>query len=154
MSVVTFKATSRNLPTGLAVENMARGFRIVMDEPKELGGTDTGMNPVEMLLCALGSCQAIIAKSFATAHEIDLHDFLVVLEGDLDPDGFLKGKPGVRPGLQEIRFTFYLETGASEDKVDQFVEFIKSRCPVADTLLNGVRIVHREVVVRRSTVYA
>ena len=66
-----------------------------MDEPKELGGSDTGMNPVEMLLCALGSCQAIVAKSFATAHGIDLHDFLVVLEGDLDPDGFLKGKPGV-----------------------------------------------------------
>jgi uncharacterized OsmC-like protein len=154
MSVVTFKATSHNLPTGLAVENVARGFRVVMDEPKELGGSDTGMNPVEMLLCALGSCQAIVAKSFAKAHGIDLHDFLVVLEGDLDPDGFLKGKPGVRPGFQEIRFAFYLETNASQDKVDQFVEFIKSRCPVGDMLLNGVRIVQSDVVVRRSPVYA
>lgn len=52
------------------------------------------MNPVEMLLRALGSCQVIVAKSFAKAHGIDLHDFLVVLEGDLDLDGFLKGKPG------------------------------------------------------------
>jgi uncharacterized OsmC-like protein len=108
------------------------------------------MNPVEMLLRALGSCQVIVAKSFAKAHGIDLHDFLVVLEGDLDLDGFLKDKPG----LQEIRFAFHLAIDAPQGKVDQFVEFIKSRCPVGDTLLNGVKSLQSDVVVERSKVYA
>jgi uncharacterized OsmC-like protein len=107
------------------------------------------MNSVEMLLRALGACQAIVAKSFARAHGIDLHDFLVVLEDDLDHDGFLKGKPG----LQEIRFAFYIAIDAPQGKVDQFVEFIKSRCPVSDTLLNGVKSLQSDVGVERSKVY-
>lgn len=108
------------------------------------------MKPIERQLCAFGSCQAIVAKFFARAHGIDLHDFLVVLEGDLDLDDFLKGKPG----FQEIRFAFYLAIGAPQGKVDQFVEFIKSHCPVSDTLLNSVKSLQSDVGVERSKVYA
>lgn len=56
MAVETFKAVSKKLPEGLAVESEVRGFKMVLDEPKEMGGTNKGMNPVEALLCALGSC--------------------------------------------------------------------------------------------------
>ncbi len=90
MAVVTFKATSK-LVSGLQVDNQVRDFSLRMDEPKELGGTDTGMNPVEALLVALGSCMTIVAAAFAKAKKIDLQDFWLELEGDLDPDGFLKG---------------------------------------------------------------
>ncbi len=54
MPSVTYKATSRKLPGGLAVESESRGFKIIIDEPKSVGGTDTGMSPVEAVLCALG----------------------------------------------------------------------------------------------------
>jgi hypothetical protein len=54
------------------------------------------MKTVERLLRAFGSCQAIVAKSFARAHGIDFHNFLVILEGDLDLDGLLKGNPASR----------------------------------------------------------
>lgn len=67
MAIETFKAVSRKLPEGLAVESEVRGFKIILDEPKELGGTNKGMNPVEALLCALGSCQTIVAAAFAQA---------------------------------------------------------------------------------------
>ncbi len=51
----TFKATARKTANGLQVEANARGFKITLDEPEELGGTNTGMNPVEAVLCALGA---------------------------------------------------------------------------------------------------
>lgn len=148
MAVTTFKATSR-LTNGLAVENQVRGFKIILDEPKELGGTDTGMNPVEALLCALGSCQSIVAAAFAKAKHIDLQGFWVELEGDLDPDGFLKGKPGVRNGFQEIRFNMHIVTTSSPEAVAEFQQFIQSRCPVGDSLLNGVKLVPGHIVVEQ-----
>lgn len=146
MSTETFTAVSKKLDKGLAVESTARTFKMVLDEPQSLGGTDTGMNPVEALLCALGSCQAIVAAAFAKANKIELSEFWVELEGDLDPDGFLKGKPGVRNGFSEIRTKMHFKTDASEDKVKAFAKFIESRCPVGDTLTNGT-VINNSIVI-------
>ena len=112
-----------------------------MDEPQNLGGTDTGMNPVEALLAALGSCVTIVAAAFAKAHNIDLQNFWVELEGDLDPDGFLKGKPGVRNGFQEVRLTPHIQSSSSPEDIAEFMEFVKSRCPVSDVMINGTVVI-------------
>mgnify|MGYP001013415652 FL=1 len=74
MPISTYKATSK-LVEGLQVDNFVRDFSIRMDEPKSLGGTDTGMNPVEALLIALGSCQVIVEGASAKSQCIDLQDF-------------------------------------------------------------------------------
>ena len=140
MAVVTFKATSK-LVSGLQVDNQVRDFTVRMDEPKSLGGTDTGMNPVEALLAALGSCLTIVSAAFAKAHKIDLQEFWVELEGDLDPDGFLKGKPGVRNGFQQVRFTPHIKSSSSPEEIEEFMEFVKSRCPVSDVMLNGTVVI-------------
>jgi uncharacterized OsmC-like protein len=154
MSIITFKATSRSLG-GLAVENNARNFKVIMDEPKELGGMDSGMTPVEMVLCALGSCQCIVAKAFAKLYGIELEDFWVELEGDLDSEGYLKGKHGLRPGLQEVRYSFHFVTDAPRAKVENFADFIKRRCPIVDTLLYGAVLLPGKVIIeKRAKEYA
>ena len=88
MAIEVFKSTTK-LTEGMRVECTARDHKILLDEPTGLGGTDTGMNPVEAVLCALGACKCIVARCFAKAHKIDLQDFRIELEGDLDPDGFM-----------------------------------------------------------------
>ena len=147
MALMTFKATSRKLGQGLSVESEARGFKLVMDEPVGMGGTDTGMSPVEAILTALGSCQCIVAAAFARMHGIAFQEFWVELEGDLDTDGFMKGLAGVRPGFQEIRFTMHIRTDAPKEQVAAFQAFIEGRCPVGDSLLQGVPMRGLEMVV-------
>ncbi|MEB4781503.1 hypothetical protein P5G60_07075 [Paenibacillus jamilae] len=63
--LTTFKASAKKLPEGLQVEtnSNSRGFKILIDEPEDMGGTDKGINPVETLLCALGACQSIVASA-------------------------------------------------------------------------------------------
>jgi len=143
ISTVSAKTT---LKENVLVEAEVRGHKITIDEPENLGGTDKGMNPVELLLSALGSCQAIVARTYAKKFDIDLQNFWVELEGDIDTDGFL-GKSDVRPGFQEIRYTFHIETDAPKEKIDAYKEFIESHCPVGDTLGSGVGLVSQKVVV-------
>ena len=149
MAVETFKAVSRKGDGGLSVVSETRGFKITMDEPKSLGGTDQGMNPVEGLLVSLGSCMVIVGSAFAKSKDIDLQDIWVETEGDLDPDGFLKGKEGVRPGYQAVRFTIHIKSSSPEDKLLAFQEFIETRCPVSDNLSNGTKFSANSLVIER-----
>ncbi len=147
MATVTFKAVSRKLPEGLAVENTVRGFTAILDEPPASGGTDKGMNPVEAALAALGSCQCITAAAFARQQGIDLKDFWVELEGDLNTDGFRHIDPAVRPGFQEVRFTMHIKTDAAPEKVAAFQEFIEATCPVGDSFGKGVALKPAKIVI-------
>ncbi|WP_054949581.1 OsmC family protein [Numidum massiliense] len=146
MAQETFKATAKYTGEGLAVETESRGFKLILDEPKELGGTNKGMNPVEVLLCGLGACQTIVAKAFAPKFGIDLRGFWIELEGDLDTRGF-KGKAGVKPGFSEIRYKMHMATDAAPEKVEEFAAFIEKTCPVGDTIATPVPMVSTGVVI-------
>jgi len=143
--LTTYKATARKLKNGLQVESESRGFKIIMDEPRDFGGTDAAMTPVEALLCALGACQAIVATAFAKSQGFALEGFHVELEGDLDPDGFL-GLSDVRKGFQEIRYKMHFKTNETQEKAIAYADFIEGVCPVGDCIENGVKLVRSGVV--------
>ncbi|GKS11232.1 peroxiredoxin [Paenibacillus chitinolyticus] len=131
---------------GVVVKVSSRNFEFTIDEPKSLGGTDTGMNPVEALLGSLGACQSIVARVYAKKFNINLEDFRVEVEGDLDLDGFFK-KADVRPGYSDIRYTFYIKTDAPRERVEEFVKFLEETCPVGDTIANLVNLKLNGIVI-------
>jgi uncharacterized OsmC-like protein len=148
MALTTFKAVTHKGNEGLVAIGETRGFKVVMDEPESLGGTNKGFNPVEMLLVALGGCLVIVASVFAKSQEIDLQDIWVETEGDLDPAGFMHGKEGVRPGFQTVRATIHIKSNSPEDKLLEFQKFMESRCPVSDTLM-GTQVVAEKLIIER-----
>ncbi|MGI6212404.1 MAG: OsmC family protein [Anaerovoracaceae bacterium] len=143
--LTTFKATSVKTEQSLQVESEARTFKITMDEPKEMGGTDTGMNPVEAVLCAFGACQSIVCAAFAKAQGFQYDKLWVDVEGDLDTAG-MKGAKGVRPGFSEVRYTLHFKTDEPQEKVDAFADFMADHCPVGDIIANPVKVVRTAAV--------
>jgi len=139
MANEVFKSTVSWSGKGLQVEAEARGFKVTMDEPKKLGGTNTGMNPVEMLLVSLGGCVAICAAAFAKSCQIELKDCSVDLEGDLDPAGFLGLDPEAKRGFSEIRCKLNIDSESPQENIDNLKALIADRCPVSDTL-KGVSV--------------
>ncbi|MFB9327881.1 OsmC family protein [Paenibacillus aurantiacus] len=137
-AVQTFKATA-HLQEGVKVVTRARQFELIIDEPASLGGTDTGLNPVEALLASLGACQSIVARVYAPKFDVKLDDFRVEVEGDIDLDGFFN-RSEVRPGFSDIRYSFHIRTDSPRDKVEAFIQFLESKCPVGDTIANPVAI--------------
>lgn len=144
-NVHTFKATA-HLQDGVKVKTTSRNFELIIDEPESLGGTDTGMNPVEALLASLGACQAIVARVYAPKFDVKLDDFRVEVEGDLDLDGFFN-KSSVRPGYSDIRYTFRIKTDSPKEKVEEFIRFLESKCPVGDTIANSVNLKLEGIVI-------
>ncbi|MFV9510647.1 OsmC family protein [Tepidibacillus sp. LV47] len=139
MAIQEFKATV-SLKEGLFVEANARGFTVQMDEPEQLGGTNKAMNPVELLLSALGGCLTITIAAFSKAAHVEIEDCKVHVTGDLDPDGFLGLNKDVRKGFMQIRYQVEIVSNSPEEKIKKLMKMVEERCPVSDTL-KGVEVI-------------
>lgn len=111
---------------------------IPSDEPASLGGGDTGPNPVEQLLGALGNCLAVGYAANATAAGIEISDLSIELEGDLDLHTFLGLDPEGNAGYEAIRVKVNLESNATEEQRDALHVKVVGTSPVGHTLGRAV----------------
>ena len=125
---------------GLRSETKIRQFSLTIDEPPNLGGTDTGPNPVELVLAALGTCQEITYRAYATALGIPLESVSVNLEGSLDLRGFFAVKDGVRSGFNDVRGVVNLKSSASAADLAKLKDVVDAHCPVLDILREPVPV--------------
>lgn len=133
MANITFKSDVKWSGQGVSSDAVSGPHTLRIDEPEALGGTNTGPNPVELLLSALGGCLVVLVNAFAPAHGVEVNDVSVDVEGDLDPDGF-QGLSDVRPGFSEIRYKLNIDSPSPTEKVQELTEHILRACPVKDTL--------------------
>jgi uncharacterized OsmC-like protein len=49
---------------GVKFEAVARGHRVICDQPPDNGGSDSGMTPPEFLLVSLGTCAGFYAAQY------------------------------------------------------------------------------------------
>jgi len=139
-ATITFGSRS-GLVDGFHTEARIRDFKLTVDEPEVLGGTDKGPNPVELVLAALGTCQEITYRLYADALGIPLDGVSVAVEGDLDLRGFFGAKEGVRAGYKGIRAVVTLDSPASSEELQRLKKIVDRRCPVLDMLSNPVPVV-------------
>lgn len=135
----TFTSESA-LQEGLRSEVVMRDHSLTVDEPNELGGTDAGPNPVELVLGALGSCQEITYRAYATALGIPLERVSVKLEGEIDLRGFFGVDESVRPGYNAIKGVVRLESSASEEQLELLRTAVNAHCPVLDIITQPVSV--------------
>jgi putative redox protein len=121
-------------PDGLAVDAEIGAHRFRLDEPIDLGGTDTGPEPPETLLAALGACEAITMKMYARRKGWPLGDVRVRL------------RAATVAGVYVIRRRLEID-GDLDDAQRARLREIAGRCPVHRILDNEVRVEDVEDVV-------
>jgi len=114
---------------GYAHALTVREHALVADEPKDLGGADTGPSPQELLALSLASCTAITVEMYADRKGWDVGALEV--EVDYEPD--TKGKCS--------RFDVMMKVPAelTEEQVER-IRTIATKCPVHRTLAGDVEI--------------
>lgn len=109
------------------------------DEPPELGGSDTGPNPVEQVLAALGNCLAVGYAANATAAGIEIKDLSIELEGDLDLRTFL-GLADGNAGYSGISVKVNIDSDASAADIQALHDKVTNTSPVGHTLSRAVPV--------------
>lgn len=65
----------------LLAEN-EKGHKIVMDTKKEVGGFESSMTPMELVLAALGGCTAMDVISILDKMRLDYEEFFIEVKGE------------------------------------------------------------------------
>lgn len=113
--------------SGLAVQIETGPHVTRCDEPADKGGTDTGPTPQETLLAALGACEAITLRMYASRKGWPLRDAKVHLTAS-----FVDGAYVVKR-----RLTF---EGDLNDEQRARLHEIANRCPVQKAITGEVRV--------------
>jgi len=108
---------------------LSRRFRFVSDEPPELFGIDTGPNPQEYLLGALGACMMTGFVANAALRGIRLDSLEIEIDGRLDLRGFLAIDPSVAPGYETLRYRIHVRGDASREQFAELHEAVRATSP-------------------------
>ena len=124
-------------PSGYRAVAQVGAHRLVADEPIDVGGTDTGPTPVEIVSAALGSCIAITVRMVAERKGWPLEGMDVRVERSQVP---------VEGGRPRTRFDVAVKLlGPLDDAMRTELGRIAGRCPVHRLLQEGADIVTKVV---------
>ena len=137
---VVFRADTKLLD-GVRCSAKVRDFEeIFVDEPPSLGGNDSSMNPVELILAALGTCQEIMYAAYASVMDIKLNSVSVEVKGKLDLKGLFGMDENIPAGYSSISYVTNISSPEAEEKIEQLVQAVESHCPVQDTLSRPIPV--------------
>ncbi len=113
------------------------GNSVQLDASPDIGGTDQGMRPMQMLLAAMGGCSAIDIIHILKKQRQDLQDMKITVTGEREKDA--------TPSLyQSVHAHFRFYGNLDPDKVEKAINLsIEKYCSVSRTLENaGAKITH------------
>jgi uncharacterized OsmC-like protein len=114
----------------------ARNFEIIVDEPEELGGTNTAANPVEYVLAAFAGCLNVMGHLIANEMGFELKDLKIDISGDLNPAKLFGKSDEDRAGYKNIVVKMIPTCNADKVTLKKWLHAVESRCPVSDNIQN------------------
>lgn len=123
-----------------AVNEEGRSLHI--DASPDIGGTNQGMRPMQLLLAALGGCSSIDVINILKKQKQPLKDIKITITGEREKD--------VTPSLfVEAHVHFRLYGDIDEEKARKAIELgVDKYCSVASTLRYKARITHSFEIIR------
>lgn len=110
-------------------------FKMIIDEPKMMGGTDEGPSPIQVLLMSLAGCLNVTGHEIARQKGIQLNGMKIKIEGVMNPCTFIGCSFEERAGFQNIVVTVDADMpGVTDEEKASWLEETENRCPVTDNI--------------------
>lgn len=125
---------------GARARTTARSFILQTDEPKPLGGTDAAVDPMELVLAAVGTCITVGWVTQAVQRGIEYRSLEVQVTGSYDLQGYLALGGDVRPGFQTIEYTVHVDSDARPQTLEEIRAAVEATSPMFDNVRNATPV--------------
>lgn len=106
---------------------------IMVDEPRDMGGTETGFSPFDLLSASLASCVAITLRYYADRKNIHLSDFQVKVTHKFRMD------PETKRQVLRLKCQLFFPEIEDVDLLEK-LKNIAEKCPVHHALQEKIEI--------------
>ncbi len=127
-------------------KTVARNFTVAVDEPAEMLGENSAMNPQELLMAALSSCLMMSYVTGAAIKGIELESIEIESEGELDLRGFFGIDRVVPMGFESIRYTVHVKGDGTEQEFREIHETVMATSPNFFNITRSIELVPTLVV--------
>src|ERR1700731_3617053 len=110
-------------------KRVARRFSFDIDEPCELGGTNSFANPQEHLLAALNACMTVGYVAQCAVRGITLESLEIETDGKIDLRGFLGIDPTVPPGYENLSYIVRIKGSGTKEEFAEIHEAVMATSP-------------------------
>jgi uncharacterized OsmC-like protein len=117
-----------------------RDFEVVLDQPENMGSSDLGPRPSELLLAALAACHEVTYRLYADAMDIDLQNVAVSVTGVSDARGFFNVDDDVAAGFSEVYGEINIVSDACDKDIERLQQAVNRHCPVLDDLRKPLKV--------------
>lgn len=125
---------------GYRGKTLPRNFRINIDEPTELGGTNTSANPQEYLMAAFNACMMVGYIAGASMRGIELENVEICTDGQLDLRGFLGLDASVKPGYDQLHYTVRIKGNGTPEQFQEIHETVIKTSPNRWNMANPIKL--------------
>jgi len=134
------RSEARALPMRVGDQSVNRDFSWIIDEPKQLGGTNYGPNPQEYLLSGMGACVMVGFVVGASVMGIQLSQLEVEVRSSLDLAGFLEIREDAKIPLAGIQYVIRVAGDGTPEQFQMLHEKAIAHSPNAMSLKHGVPV--------------
>jgi uncharacterized OsmC-like protein len=110
-------------------EKVPRRFSIDIDEPRELGGSNSFANPQEHLIAALNACMIVGFAAQCAVRGIALESLAIETGGEIDLRGFLGIDSAVPQGYENLNYTVRIKGNATKEQFAEVHEAVMATSP-------------------------
>lgn len=97
-------------------------------------------SPIEYILAGYAGCINAVGVIVAKELNIDLESLKVEISGDINTDKYLGIETKERAGFNKIDVIVKPKADVSDEKLQNWLNTVESRCPVYDNLINSTPI--------------
>jgi uncharacterized OsmC-like protein len=110
-------------------EKVPRRFSIDIDEPRELGGSNSFANPQDHLIAALNACMTVGYVAQCAVRGITLESLAIETDGEIDLRGFLGIDPAVAPGYENLNYTVRIRGNGTREQFAEIHQAVMATSP-------------------------
>jgi uncharacterized OsmC-like protein len=121
-------------------ETVPRRFSIDIDEPRELGGSNSFANPQEHLIAALNACMTVGYVAQCAVRGISLESLAIETDGEIDLRGFLGIDPAVPQGYENLNYTVRIKGSGTKEQFAEVHQAVMATSPNFHNISRPVRL--------------
>jgi len=116
-------------------------FEMIIDEPTNMGGSDMGPSPIQVLLMSLAGCLNVTGHEIARQKGMKLNGMKIKIEGSMNPCNFMGCSFEERAGFQTINVTIHADfENETPEAIEAWLKETETRCPVTDNIKDSTKI--------------